>query len=108
MARIYYDDGSVVETDGKQPIPARGVQIVVQEHPDIGWHTQSGSDYYVWRNGRYQGVDIFGLFDWLLDRGDVLFGRTMTTKTYNEVMAQAMKDLKGFKVGWLRDERKPQ
>ena len=79
----------------------------VQEHPDIGWHTQSGYDYYVWRDGRYVGVDLFGLYDWLLDSGKVLFGRTLTQKEFNKVMKRALVDLGEAKKVWLRDERRP-
>ena len=105
MTRIYYSDGTVHEGNGRPP--ARDVQVIVQPHPDIGWHTQSGYDYYVWRDGRFVGVDLFGLYDWLLDRGDVLFGRTITGPEFNSVMTQAIKDLGDAKTGWLPGERKP-
>lgn len=108
--RIYYSDGTVMEGEGcpaNYTLVARDVQVIVQEHPDIGWHTQSGHDYYVWSDGRFVGVDLFGLYDWLLERGDVLFGRTMTTRDHNEVMKRALKDLDGAKAGWLKSERRP-
>ena len=101
--KIFYGDGTVHE--GENP-PARDVQVIVQEHPSIGWHTQSGYDYYVWRDGRYVGVDLFGLYDWLLDWGGVLFGRTTTQKEFNEVMKRALAALGEAKAGWLKDEKR--
>jgi hypothetical protein len=106
--RVYYNDGRMHRGENK-PVPARDVQIIVQEHPDIGWHTQCGYDYYIWREeqGRWVGVDLFGLYDFLLDTGLVMFGRTVTQKEFDEVMRHAMDDLRGLKTGWLKSEKKP-
>lgn len=107
MYRVYYSNGETFDSAyGGAPSP-RDVQVIVQEHPDVGWHTQSRYDYYIWRDGRWVGVDLFGLFDWLLDSGSVLFGRTVTRKVFDSVMRQALKDLGEAKTGWLRDERRP-
>ena len=75
--RVYYSDtysqGTIYSSvDGGRP-PTREVQIIVQTHPDIGWHTQSGYDFYVWRAGRYIGVDRAGLFDQMKEDGVVEF-----------------------------------
>jgi hypothetical protein len=104
--RVYYSDGGIYES-GATPPPPRDVQVIIQEHPDIGWHTQSGHDFYVWRGGRWVGVDDFGLYDFLLDTGLVLFGRTMITAEFQEVMTRAIADMGQEKTGWLRDERRP-
>ena len=104
MSLVYYSDGTVYT--GDKP-PARDIQVIVQEHPDVGWHTQSGYDYYVWRAGRWVGVDLFGLYDFLLDTGLVLFGRTITRKEFDRVMKVAVEDLGKAKLGWLPDERRP-
>jgi hypothetical protein len=105
--RIYYGGGEVYESGNGNP-PARDVQVIVQEHPAVGWHTQSGHDFYVWRGGRWVGVDDFGLYDFLLDTGLVLFGRTMTTPEFQQVMTRAVADMGQAKTGWLRDERQPE
>jgi hypothetical protein len=106
MYRVYYSNGVVYDSeDGGAPHP-RDVQVIVQDHPDVGWHTQSGYDYYVKRD-RWIGVDLFGLYDWLLDSGKVLFGRTVTRKEFDRVMTRAVKDMGEAKTGWLRDERQP-
>jgi len=66
--RIYYGDGSIFENlDGKPPL--RDVQVIIQRHPDIGWHTQCTYDYYIWWDQRWQGVDEMGLYDILEEHG---------------------------------------
>jgi hypothetical protein len=99
MTRVYYSDGTVYE--GDKP-PARDVQVILQSD-EAGPYFQSGSDYYVLRDGRWVGVDIFGLFDYLLDSGFVLFGRTITNDEYQAIYQRAKVD----KATWRRGERKP-
>jgi len=62
--KIFYSGGR--EYDGEGKPPARDVQIILQED-DKGPYLQSGSHYYIKRDGRWLGVDQYGLFDWLLD-----------------------------------------
>jgi hypothetical protein len=97
--RIYYSDGTVY--DGDRP-PARDVQVILQ-HDEDGPYFQSGSDYYIRLGDRWQGVDIFGLFDYLLDSGLVLFGRTITRKEYDAAYQRAKVD----KNTWRPGERRP-
>ena len=70
---IVRHDGQVYdsERDGPSKLPIRGVQVIVQQHPDVGWHVQTGYDFYIWRDGRFVGVDRAGLWDYLEDRGSV-------------------------------------
>ncbi len=98
-ARIFYGDG--VEYEGDDP-PARDVQVILQ-HDNAGPYFQSGSDYYVKQADRWQGVDIFGLFDYLLDSGFVLFGRTIGRDEYNEIYQRS----KVVKNTWRPGERRP-
>jgi hypothetical protein len=100
MTRIYYGDGSIHE--GEDP-PARDVQVILQVDPERGPYFQSGSDYYVMRGEHWVGVDIFGLFDYLLDSGLVLFGRTISNAEYQAIYVQA----KGDKHQFLPGERRP-
>jgi hypothetical protein len=102
MVRIYYGDGSEYEGGSGKP-PARDVQIILQYDPERGPYFQSGADYYVWRGDHWRGVDIFGLFDYLLDSGLVLFGRTLKNEEYAEIYQRA----KGDKTSFLPGERKP-
>jgi hypothetical protein len=78
------------------------VQVIVQDEPEVGVELVTGADYYVWRDGRWHGLDIFGLFDFLLDTGLVLFGRTVSRKEYAAIYQQAKAD----KSGWLPGERR--
>ena len=98
MTKIFYGDGT--EYEGDSP-PARDVQVILQRDAD-GPHFQSGSDFYVKRGGRWQGVDHFGLYDYLLDSGLVLFGRTISREEYNEVYQRA----KVVKNTWRPGERR--
>ena len=97
--KIFYGDKSVYE--GDKP-PARDVQVILQEG-DNGPYFQSGSDYYVWLEDRWLGVDQFGLYDFLIESGLVLFGRTITNKEYRAILKKA----KIKKKTWRPKERKP-
>ena len=104
MWRIYYADGLIFTSeDGlSKDAPSRGIQAIVQDHPDVGVEIVTGGDYYVNENEHWRSVDIFGLFDYLMESGLVLFGRTISRKEYQEIMRVALKD----KAGWLPRERK--
>jgi hypothetical protein len=99
--KIYYGNGKIID-DNDEISFARDVQVIVQDHPDVGSEIVTGADYYVLDNERWRGVDIFGLFDFLLDSKLVLFGRTLTNDEYREIYKIAAKD----KDGWLPFERK--
>jgi len=99
-AQIFYSDGSVKSFE--PGVLARGVQAIVQDHPEVGAEIVTSYDYYVLDNGHWRGVDIFGLFDFLLDSGIVLFGRTVTSEEYYEIMKQ----VSAVKNGWLPKERR--
>ena len=103
ITRIYYAHDVVWQGDG-QP-PARGVQAIVQPHGDVGAEIVTGNDYYVLDDtGRWRAVDIFGLFDFLIESGLVLFGRTIDGDDYSMVVKEAREDM--GKLGWLPRERK--
>lgn len=91
--KIYYQDKVWPDDFPEgQPPPARGVQVVLQQNHNEQWIMQSASDYYLKKDdGRYRGADIFGLFDYLLETGLVLFGRTITNDEYKEVITRARK-----------------
>ncbi len=108
--RIYYPDGLTFDGDGEGDLelaPARGVQAIVQKN-ERGWHTETGGDYYVWKDGLWVAVDIFGLFDYLIETGLVKFGRTITNTEYREIYQRALDDADfGRRDGLLPGERKP-
>jgi hypothetical protein len=94
MYRIYYDHREPHEDRDGPPTgdAARGVQVIVQDHPDVGWYTQSGGDYFVYRDGRWWSCDIAGLFDFLLDSGIVLFGRMVDKDEFTRIYGEALAD----------------
>ena len=100
--KVFYPDDKTLSGSGQLPTGegARGVQAVVQDHPEVGAEIVTRSDYYVLENGRVRGVDIFGLFDYLLDSGIVIFGRTISREEYAEIIRQAS----AAKEGWLPSE----
>lgn len=106
MWKIYYEDEVFSSDDGdKKDAPARGVQAIIQDSKEVGVHVVTGGDYYIWRekSQRWVSVDIFGLFDFLIETGLVKFGRTISRDEYLEIMKEVMED----KAGWLPSERKP-
>jgi len=113
--KLFYADGSVYTDEDGPPenAPARGVMVAVQADDTVGLELVKGSDYYVYRpdGGGWFGVDIFGLWDYLLDPGlkVVKFGRTINNKEYSDIIKQAMEDdYLPDKSGWLgRRERRP-
>jgi len=110
MWRVYYDDGSTYDgAEGVEKAPARGVQVIAMTDPEVGWYAQSGSDYYVWRDDRWWGVDIFGLFDYLDMPGwkKVLMGRTLTNAAYVAIW-QRVKVEMGPKTRFMPHERQPE
>lgn len=104
--RIYYGDGSSIDSGQPGRPRARDVQAIAQEDSRAGWHLQTGADYYILRGGRWIGVDIFGLFDYLLDSGLVLFGRTIGNEEYQAIYERAKAEL-GPKSSWHSWERRP-
>ena len=99
--RVYYGDGDIYESGDGHP-PARGVQVILQNDGD-GPVFVTGADYYVRQGDLWHGVDIFGLYDYLLDSGLVLFGRTITREEYQAIYQQAKVD----KHTWRPGERRP-
>lgn len=104
--RIYYGDGTTYQGSPEEA-PERGVQAIAQVHPDVGWAATSSSDYYVYLpHDWWQGVDVFGLWDYLATPGwkRVLFGRTVNNAEYKAILERAFADL-GDKSALLPGER---
>lgn len=104
--KVYYSDGTVYDSEESGVPKARDVQVIIQDHPSVGKELVTGADYYIRRDdGRWLPVDLFGLWDWLLDTGLVLFGRMVTSEEYRDVFSRAK--LEQEKSGWTPFERKP-
>ena len=87
-AVAYYQDGTASAEDGLTGENSRGVQAIVQDHPQTGREIVTGGDYFIHRDGRWYAVDNNGLFDYLLDCPDVAFGRMISGEEYSRVMTQ--------------------
>ncbi len=84
---IFYGDRLVYSNlDGPvEGVPKLNTQIVLQKSDRVEWEMIRSSDYYVWRDTFWRGVDIFGLFDYLSQPGSkvVLFGRTILNSEFD-------------------------
>jgi len=93
--KVYYGDGSTISSNDSEAedIPSRNVICIVNKHEDVGRQIVTRHDYF-WFDGFWTGGDIFGLFDYLLCPGwrKVLFGRTIKTDQYDQIVKRALKD----------------
>ena len=51
-----------------------GNVAIVQQEPNLNWTVVSDYDYYVWKDFRWRGVDIFGMLEFLRDEKLIDFG----------------------------------
>ena len=102
--KAYYQDRTVELDDGLTGEDSRGIQAITQDHPQVGREVVTKADYYVRdTEGRWRGVDIFGLFDVLMDDPNYAFGRTLSGEEYSRVMRAAYAEGKN---GYTPKERK--
>jgi hypothetical protein len=110
--RIFYDGSEWYDSNdgGPETAPARGVQVIVQDHREHRAEIVTGGDYYVWRDERWWATDIIGLWDYLCMDGwkRVLFGRMIVQDEYNAVVkeATATRDSWNPKDHWNPGERR--
>jgi hypothetical protein len=106
---IFYGDGSTFgSSDGSPAIaPARDVQAIVQIDSRVGVWLQTTGDYYIF-DSKWRSVDIFGLFDYLIDPGYkvVKFGRTISNEEYQAIICKAEEVMETAKSAYLPRERK--
>ena len=110
--KIWYDDGTVYS--GKPELaPKRGVQCIAQTDPECGRTICRSDDFYVYQEYDgilgFQGVDQFGLHDYLIEPGYklVLFGRTIGNREYKSILQKAVNDLDlPVKTSWDSGERR--
>ncbi len=93
---IYYGDGSTYsDLDGPAwDAPTQNVQILVRESNkgNTGFRAMHAKDGYVWKNGEWYGVDVMGLWDYLLNtRGPtkVIFGRWTSDDNFDSIYRRA-------------------
>lgn len=111
---IWYGDGSIYRDDYGPPelAPKRGIQVISQEDPDTGQSFTRSNDFYWWTDKGWQGGDLFGLFDYLIEPGSkvVLFGRTIGNREFTGILQHALNDDSGYlppKSAWHERERRP-
>ena len=103
--RVYYGDGSTYsDLDGEAwDAPTQDVQILVRpsNKGSRGFRAMHAKDAYVWKNGEWCGVDVMGLWDYLLNtRGPtkVIFGRWASDDTFDAIYKRATKEGLGADV----------
>ena len=100
--RIYYSDGSTYSDEDGTPAdaPGSGVICAACYDEDNRRKLAVSADYYVYEagmspGGRWLGVDLFGLWDYLARPGwkTVKFGRMVGDSQFRQVMLAATNDL---------------
>ena len=110
--RIYYGDGSCFSSEQGTPwdAPRVNVQMIIQEHPRVGWEIVSNADqYYFEEESRgWYSAEGFTLWDHLVRAKMplVVFGRMISTGHFDALVKRVMGDLEREgkpKTGWLRN-----
>lgn len=94
MFKIYYDNDCVFAGDDPTAVQERrGVIAVAQEDTQVGREVLHYCDWYYFKQCRWYGADIHGLFDQLLTYFNeiecVLQGRMMDSEEYEQIIIQA-------------------
>lgn len=98
--KIRYGDGSTFsDLDGSAfDAPGLGVVTINVVDPEVGFRVARSADYYCYDpeqfTGGWEGVDIFGLWDYLSQPGPrkVVFGRTYQNSVWDEAWQAAKHD----------------
>jgi hypothetical protein len=94
--KIFYSDGTTYSDKDGDPFdaPARGVQVIIVEHPQVGRNVITKENNYWWTGERWFGGDLYGLYDYLQDAGPkkVIFGRIIDSVQYHEIVSKALID----------------
>ena len=95
---VFYADGTVCSSQFNEPrdVPGLGAVVIVQAHqdPQEKPYLQHETDYYVWKGDRWQGCDLFYLWQYIfVDKTDytkvALAGETVKNTEYMQIMQQA-------------------
>lgn len=101
---VFYDDGSLYSSEdgyAVSEVPEWGVVAIVQQMPEFGCEVVHTTDYYIWRDGKWWGCEISGLFDHVVRGGTWLkFGRMLLSEDFKRIRGEAAE----FAEQW-RNER---
>jgi hypothetical protein len=94
MWKVYYSHGSY--QGDPWSAPARDCQMIAVDDHEHGWYLCRSDNFYWYLpdSDTWQGGDIFGLWDYLIEPGPkkVLFGRTCTNDEFAAVLNLALND----------------
>ena len=105
--RIYYSDGDTFSSDEGDPGDAPGwsAQIVLVKDEEVGRRLICMSDYYIYHDAAWLGVDFVGLMDHLVNELCIVkVGRMITKSQWRDLHDLAIAD-KDFPQKSARDQR---
>ena len=101
--RVIYNDRPTWDSllDNGRPY-SFGIQAILQDQHEVGVEVVWGTDYNIFRDGRWWTVDYPAFIDYLAhtDHAHVLFGRMIDRERFSEIIAMT----EGQKAGWLPGE----
>lgn len=94
---IWYEDGTNCTDQDAEPyeVGRHGVQVIVQDDGRSGRYNQCMDDVYVWKDGRWYGMDRIGMLIYLMTYPHpciVLFGTTVDADTWQATLEKAEAD----------------
>lgn len=97
---IYYDNGTTVTDTDMEPayVPPFGIQAIVQhDSPEGDKVITAGDDFYYWdeRHQRWFGVELTGLWDYLIHAGFLKMGRFIPAHQYTAIIEKARAEING-------------
>lgn len=92
--KVHYGDGKTFSDEDGSPeqAPALNVQAIAERNKKVGRRIISGFHFYVRREGRWEGVDWFGVVDHFITLGLLKAGRTVSDETFEQILINAQDD----------------
>lgn len=92
---IYYGDGTTFDSSMGRPEDASpwDIQVIAEVNEEVGRVLHTRSDYYLFVDGKWVGVDYVGLVDYLANVfGIVKVGRMADRQAYRNLLERARVD----------------
>jgi hypothetical protein len=93
--RFYYTPRATFgsEEGSVEDVPPWGVQGVAVPHERAGTRLIYNTDFYVWKDGGWFGMDFLGLIDWLVNEvKTVKVGRTGAYSDWEDLLKWMVED----------------